>query len=59
MIYWELLSYIAWVIAGLLLLWIMVDVFSVSRQVDEEEFIGSPDSDDDRMGEIKQEGEEG
>ena len=34
MIYWDLLSYAAWIISAGLLLWIVVDAVSVSRQFD-------------------------
>jgi hypothetical protein len=31
MIWWDILSYAAWIISGLLLLWILADAISVSR----------------------------
>ncbi len=55
MIYWQILSYAAWIISGLLLLWILVDAISVSREFDEELLISSREGADDILDEIKQE----
>lgn len=38
---WDLLSYAAWGISAILLLWIVVDAFSVSKQYDEEFLMSS------------------
>jgi hypothetical protein len=56
MIYWEILSYAAWIISGLLLLWILVDAISVSREFDEELLISSREGADDILEEINKEG---
>ncbi len=55
MIYWQILSYAAWIISGLLLLWILVDAISVSREFDEELLISSREGADDILDEIKKE----
>lgn len=56
MIYWEILSYAAWIISGLLLLWILVDAISVSREFDEELLISSREGVDEILDEIEKEG---
>ena len=38
---WDILSYAAWGISALLLLWIVADAVSVSRQYDEEFLMSS------------------
>ena len=38
---WDILSYAAWGISALLLLWIVADAVSVSRQFDEEFLMSS------------------
>ncbi len=38
---WDILSYLAWGTSGLLLLWILVDAFKVSKQYDEEFLMSS------------------
>jgi len=58
MIYWEILSYAAWIISGFLLLWILVDAISVSRQFDEELLVSSREGADELMEEIEKEGGE-
>ena len=37
----DILSYLAWAISAILLLWIVVDAFSVSKQYDEEFLMSS------------------
>lgn len=37
----DILSYLAWAIAAILLLWIVVDAFSVSKQYDEDFLMSS------------------
>ncbi|MCX4187092.1 hypothetical protein [Methylophaga sp. OBS4] len=58
MIYWELLSYAAWIISAVLLLWILADAVSVSRQFDEDLLVSSREGADELMEEIKREGED-
>ncbi|MEX1200135.1 MAG: hypothetical protein WEB02_05040 [Methylophaga sp.] len=55
MIFWDILSYAAWIISGLLLLWILADAISVSREFDEELLISSREGDDDVLEQIKKE----
>ncbi|MBL1457656.1 MULTISPECIES: hypothetical protein [unclassified Methylophaga] len=58
MIYWDLLSYAAWIISAGLLLWIVVDAVSVSRQFDEELLVSSREGSDELLEQIKQGGED-
>lgn len=37
----DILSYLAWVVAAILLLWIVADAFSVSKQYDEDFLMSS------------------
>ncbi len=39
--FWDILSYAAWGISAVLLLWIVVDAISVSQQYDEEFLMSS------------------
>ncbi|MCX4191038.1 hypothetical protein [Methylophaga sp. OBS1] len=55
MIWWDILSYAAWIISGLLLLWILVDAISVSREFDEELLVSSREGADELLEQIKQE----
>jgi len=57
MIYWDLLSYAAWIVAGLLLLWILADAISVSRQFDEDLLVSSREGADELMEQIQHEEE--
>jgi len=41
MIIWDILSYSAWIIAGFLLLWIVVDAIKVSITYDEDLLMSS------------------
>jgi len=51
---WDILSYLAWGIAALLLLWILVDAFTTSQQYDEDLLMSSREGEDeldpDQMG---------
>lgn len=55
MILWEILSYAAWIVSGLLLLWILFDAISVSREFDEELLVSSREGADELLEQIKQE----
>lgn len=44
---WDLMSYAAWGMAGLLLLWIVADAISVSKQYDEDFLMSSREGADD------------
>jgi hypothetical protein len=37
----DILSYLAWAVAAILLIWIVVDAFSVSKQYDEDFLMSS------------------
>lgn len=43
---WDIVSYGAWVISALLLLWIVVDAVSVSQQYDEDFLMSSREGDE-------------
>lgn len=55
MILWEALSYAAWIISGVLLLWIVVDAINVSREFDEELLVSSREGADELLEQIEQE----
>ncbi len=55
MIWWDILSYAAWIISGLLLLWILADAISVSREFDEELLVSSREGADELLEQIKKE----
>ncbi len=55
MIWWDILSYAAWIISGLLLLWILADAISVSREFDEELLVSSREGADELLEQIKEE----
>lgn len=55
--YWELLSYVAWIISAWLLLWILIDAISVSRRFDEELLISSREGADELMEQMQHEGD--
>ncbi len=38
---WDILTYAAWIISAILLIWIVVDAISVSKQYDEEFLMSS------------------
>lgn len=39
--YWDIMSYAAWVISGLILLWLIIDFVRVNRDYDEEFLVSS------------------
>ena len=43
---WDILSYAAWIISAMLLIWIVVDAISVSQQYDEEFLMSSREGDE-------------
>lgn len=55
MIFWEILSYAAWIVSGLLLLWILVDAINVSREFDEELLISSREGADEILDQLERE----
>ena len=58
MSYWEILSYAAWIISAVLLLWILVDALCVSRQFDESLLMSSREGADELMAELEREEEQ-
>lgn len=43
---WDILSYAAWAISAILLIWIVLDAISVSKQYDEEFLMSSREGDE-------------
>lgn len=39
--FWQILSIAAWVVSALLVLWMLADMFSISRQYDEDFLMSS------------------
>lgn len=46
---WQLLSYAAWGISGLLIVWILADMASISKQYDEDFLMSSREGADELM----------
>ncbi len=47
--FWQLLSYAAWGISGLLILWMLADMVSVAKQYDEDFLMSSREGADELM----------
>lgn len=47
--FWQLLSYAAWGISGLLILWMLADMASVAKQYDEDFLMSSREGADELM----------
>lgn len=47
--FWQLLSYAAWGISGLLILWMLTDMVSVAKQYDEDFLMSSREGADELM----------
>ena len=43
---WNVLSYLAWIISGALLLWIVFDAIKVSKEYDEDYLLSSREGED-------------
>lgn len=58
MIFWNVLSYAAWVVAAALLLWMVVDMFKVDRDYDEDYLLSSREGEDLLMDELEEKRDE-
>lgn len=47
--FWQLLSYAAWGISGLLILWMLADMVGVAKQYDEDFLMSSREGADELM----------
>lgn len=47
--FWQLLSYAAWIVSGLLFLWMLVDMVSVAKAYDEDFLMSSREGADELM----------
>ena len=54
--FWDILSYLAWIISGALLLWIVLDAIKVSREYDEDYLLSSREGEDPLLEEGKHDG---
>lgn len=46
---WQVLSYAAWIISGLLFLWMLADLVSVAKEYDEDFLMSSREGADELM----------
>jgi hypothetical protein len=47
--FWQLLSYAAWIVSGLLIVWMLADMASISKQYDEDFLMSSREGADELM----------
>jgi hypothetical protein len=47
--FWQLLTYAAWGISALLMVWILVDAFNISKQYDDEFLMSAREGADELM----------
>lgn len=57
MSFWDILSYIAWGLSAIMLVWMVVDAFMISSQYDEEFLMSSREGEDDVMHGVELDGE--
>lgn len=57
MSFWDLLTYIAWSLSAIMLVWMVVDAFMVSSQYDEEFLMSSREGEDDVVHGVELDGE--
>lgn len=57
MSFWDVLTYIAWSLSAIMLVWMVVDAFMVSSQYDEEFLMSSREGEDDVIHGIELDGE--
>lgn len=55
--FWDLITYIAWSLSAIMLVWMVVDAFMVSSQYDEEFLMSSREGEDEVMHGIELDGE--
>lgn len=54
---WDLLTYVAWSLSAIMLVWIVVDAIMVSSQYDEEFLLSSREGEDDIVHGVELDGE--
>jgi hypothetical protein len=57
MSFWDVLTYIAWSLSAIMLVWMVVDAFMVSSQYDEEFLMSSREGEDDVIHGVELDGE--
>jgi hypothetical protein len=57
MIFWDVLTYAAWGLSAIMLMWMVVDAFMVSSQYDEEFLMSSREGEDEVMHGVELDGE--
>ncbi|CAG0956416.1 hypothetical protein MTYP_00485 [Methylophilaceae bacterium] len=59
MSFWDILTYVAWSLSAIMLMWMVVDAFMISSQYDEEFLMSSREGEDDVMHGVELDGEIG
>ncbi len=54
---WDLLTYVAWSLSAIMLVWMVVDAIMVSSQYDEEFLLSSREGEDDIVHGVELDGE--
>jgi len=44
--FWDILSYVAWIVSAILLLWMVIDTFKVSAEYSEDYLLSSREGED-------------
>jgi len=44
--FWDILSYAAWIVSAILLIWLIVDTFKVSKEYSEDYLLSSREGED-------------
>lgn len=57
MSFWDVLTYVAWSLSAIMLVWMVVDAFMVSSQYDEEFLMSSREGEDEVMHGVELDGE--
>ncbi|MEY3747624.1 MAG: hypothetical protein RL194_1083 [Pseudomonadota bacterium] len=55
--FWDVLTYVAWSLSAIMLVWMVVDAFMVSSQYDEEFLMSSREGEDEVMHGVELDGE--
>lgn len=55
--FWDVLTYIAWGLSAIMLVWMVVDAFMISSQYDEEFLMSSREGEDEVMHGVELDGE--
>ncbi len=57
MTFWDVLTYVAWSLSAIMLVWMVVDAFMVSSQYEEEFLMSSREGEDDVIHGVELDGE--